>query len=52
MPRWSQFMKQEQHSPGTEPVGDSKLDMAAGGPGRSSKLYVLSRPACEVHGNV
>lgn len=44
MPRWSQFMKREEHSPGAEPVGDSKLDMAAAGPGCSSKSYVLSRP--------
>lgn len=45
MPRWSQFMQQEEHSPGVEPVGDSKLDVAAaGGPGRSSKLCVLLRP--------
>lgn len=45
MPRWSQVMKSDEHSPGMEPIGDRELKTAAGGLGCSSKseLYVLSR---------
>lgn len=46
MPRWSQFMERDEHSPGMETIGDSKLEIAAGGLGCSSKSksYGLSRP--------
>lgn len=30
MPIWSQFMKRDKHSAGTEPVGEGKWEIAAG----------------------
>ena len=42
MTRWSWFMYKDEHNPGPEPIGDSKLDIADRGRGCSRKreLYV------------